>query len=118
MFNANTSNLVQVNPDQIQGSPAFGSLSPNVPGSPALRPNATRGQWHWYEFFADYNTSNNIIYKVWQDDVLIIDGVVPRPSLGRVGTVQIDGTFNSINTAEDVWYDSIGISTQKMGVPS
>lgn len=119
MFNANTSNLVQVNPDQIQGSPAFGSLSPNT-ANPAIRPNASRGQWHWYEFFADYNTDGNYIFKVWQDDVLIIDGVVPRniSPLPNIGTVQIDGTFNSINTAEDVWYDSIGISTQKMGVPS
>lgn len=117
MFNANTSNLVQVNPDQIQGSSPSGGLSPNT-GNPAKTPNQTRGEWHWYEFFADFNTSNSIVYKVWQDDVLIIDGVIARPSLGPVGTIQIDGTFNAINTAEDVWYDSIGVSTERMGIPS
>jgi hypothetical protein len=99
----------------------FGGLGPNV-NLPAPTPNSLAGAWHWFEFYLKVVDATHTNFKVWVDDVLYLDYQTSHPNTPRSNLTFnqffFGDTFNQISVAGDVWYDSIGVGTQKMGIPA
>ena len=93
-------------------------LNPNV-NLPAPTANELRGEWHWYEIYRDISVDGQLVVKIWIDDVLYFDYVTNAGNQGvTYRRLQFDGTVNSLSNASSAWFDEIGISSTKMGIPA
>ncbi|GEM_PF-6113247 len=117
MFNASGANRIQIHPEATV-SPGAMTANTNLP---APTPSSLAGGWHWYEFYVNSIDSTHTAYKLWVDDVLYFDYPNVVISGARTNSIfnhfLIGSTFNGINTNGNVWYDYLGMSTQRMGIP-
>lgn len=107
------------------GGPSVGQqFPPNVNTGTQPRPNARLGQWTVFELFVDYSVDGAVIIRCWIEDVLYFDrtlNVSNKQSGANIlaGRIQFDGTVNSMASANSTaWFDDIGFSTTKMGIPA
>jgi hypothetical protein len=119
MHNADGPNQLEITAS-VSGND-FGALGPNV-NLPAPTPSDLAGAWHWFEFYLKIVDATHTNYKMWVDDVLYFDYQTAHPNTVRASLTFnqffFGDVFNQIGTAGDVWYDSIGVGTQKMGIPA
>ena len=86
---------------------------------PAPNMNSLLNSWVCIEVHWDITTTNALHFECWINGVQYYDYLIATSNLGKVfGVVQFDGTINSMQQASTAWFDSIGISTQRMGFPT
>lgn len=103
--------------DDLDTSPFLGSQFNNVGTFPGF--NTMLDSWHWIEIMYDISTTNALQAQVWVDDVLYLDRTMVKSNGGfSMAQIQFDGTINSMSEISTAWFDEIGISTQKMGIPA
>jgi hypothetical protein len=82
--------------------------------------NSFLGSWVWVEVFWDISNAGAPHAMVWVNDVLYMDQTWSTSTLNgkAIGKISYDGVVNSMDgSGHTEWFDEIGISTQRMGVP-
>ncbi len=99
------------------------NLASGGDGGYAISPASLLGQWHWYEFHLQYPVRAKAHLDMYLDGVLKIssDSNLTNDGTYAIRDLQFGGTVNAITGPDvtfDTRFDQIGISTQKMGIPT
>lgn len=85
---------------------------------PAPNLNSLLDTWIHIEGHWDISVTNALKFEGWINGVQYFDYTIAASNQGKTfGVVQFDGTINSMQQQSTAWFDEIGISSQRMGIP-